>query len=173
MIISTVIILIILTVPITFKIKAMLSISEKKLYYSVSALKILKINCGYLDLKDGSIKLIYNNNKLKYLTFNDLLPNSDSVNTFKHFNLLKSSSAVLLGEDADDYKYYICALINSLNPVAYKLLSEIQPYLKFKNDVILLDSDSSSGALGEFTVSTNALSIISIAVKKILSKKEK
>ncbi len=148
----------------------MLSIAERKLYYSISAFKFLKLNCGYLDFKSSTIKLNYSNSKIKILTFNDLFFNSESVDFVKHFNLLKLSSAVLLGEDLEDYKFYLCTIINCLNPIAYNVLKQLNSYVKYRNDTILLSKNSSSGIVAEVDFSTNGVSIISILIKKLIVK---
>ena len=147
----------------------MLSISDKKIYYSITTLSFIKINCGYVDFNNSSIKIMYANDKIKFLSLNDVMPNSQNINVFKHVSCLKISSAILLGEDAEEYKYYLCALINCLNPVIFAVLSQVEPYLKYKNDVIMLGEESSSGALAEIDYSTNFISIIIIAVSKIIN----
>ena len=148
----------------------MFSIKEKKLYYSITLYNLFKINCGYVDFSSTSIKLIYSNGKIKFLTLNDLMPSSDSVNFIRHFSLLRLSSAILFGEDAEDSKFYLTALINTLNPVIYVVLSKYHPYIKFKNDTFLLGEKSSSGAVLELIVLTNLISVLSIFVKKCAKK---
>lgn len=148
----------------------MLSIKDKKLYYSITMSNLFKINCGYVDFNGGSVKLIYKKDKIKFLTAYDLIPNGDSVNFIRHFNCLKLSSAILLGEDIDDYKYYVCSIISCINPIIFSVLNEINPYVKYKNDSIILGENSNSGFVAEIILSTNLISIISIIIKK-LSKK--
>lgn len=161
---------IILILPLRFKVKSLLSLKDKKLYYSITLYKLLKINCGYVDFSSASIKLNYSNNKIKFLTINDLIPSSDSVNFIRHFSFLKLSSAVLLGEDAEEYKIYLTALINSLNPVIYMVISKFHPYIKFKNDIFLLGDNSTSGSALELVVLTNLISVLSILIKKCIKK---
>ncbi len=156
----------ILLIPIKFTAKLMLSISEKKLYYSITAINLMKINCGYIDFKSASIKVVYSNSNLKFITLNDLTSGNGNINVFKHFNCLKVSSIILLGQDAEEYKYYLCALINCLNPIIYTVLKEIQPYLQYKNDVLLLGNESSSGALAEIDYSANIITIAFFAILK-------
>ena len=138
----------------------MLSLKEKKLYYSVTLYNLFKINCGYLDFSSASVKLNYSNGKIKFLTLNDMMPDNESVNFIRHFSLLRISSAVLLGEDAEEGKIYFTLLINALNPILYKLLLNIYPYIKFKNDIILLGENSSSGIATELVVITNIISVL-------------
>ena len=162
------IILIIICLPIKFKLRAMLSIAEKKLYYSIAMGKLVKLNSGYVDFNNASIKLFYKNSKVKFLTANDLFLNESTTNFLKHFNIVKLSSAILLGEDAGDLQYFLCPLINSLNKVTFSVLSQAKPYTRFKNDVFILGSESSSGALAKIEFVTNVLSIIALGIKKLI-----
>lgn len=146
----------------------MLSIAEKKLYYSIAMGKLVKLNSGYVDFNNASIKLFYKNSKVKFLTANDLFLNESTTNFLKHFNIVKLSSAILLGEDAGDLQYFLCPLINSLNKVTFSVLSQAKPYTRFKNDVFILGSESSSGALAKIEFVTNVLSIIALGIKKLI-----
>ena len=154
-------------VPIKFKLKSMVCIKEKKLYYSITLYKLINLNSGYFDFSSSKFKLHYKNGKTKQLKTKDLFPNNESVNFLRHFSLLKLSSALLLGVDAEDVKTQISALISVLNPMIYSVLHQINPYVNFRNDIILLGKNSLSGSALEIIVATNLISIISILFKKV------
>ena len=158
-------IFVLISIPIKFKLKLLFSIKEKKVFYSIKTLGFFKLNCGYIDINSCDVKLNYSKNKIKFLTIKDLIPNDESVNFIKHFKCIKLSSAFLLGEDVDEYKYYVSAVINSFNPAIYAVLNNFNPYLKFRNDVFLL-GENSSGIIAEIIVATNIISIVSIFIKK-------
>ena len=44
------------------------------------------------------------------------------------------------------------------------MLKELQPYTQFKNDVLLLGKESSSGALAEIKYATNLITITIITI---------
>ena len=148
----------------------MVSVKEKKFYFSITFLNVIKINSGYLDLKNANAKLSLANGKFKILTMKDFFISNDSVNFVKHFTLLKVSSAILLGVDIEEYKVYIVVLINTFNPIIYSILSQKYSYVKFRNDVILLGENSSTGGITELVVATNAISILAILIKKFANK---
>lgn len=153
--------------PIKYTAKIMLNVADKKIYYSIVACNLIKINCGLVDFSNTSIKILYANKTIKFITLNDLIPNNDKVNLLKHFSIVKFSSAILLGDDLNEYKYYLCALINCLNSTIYSILQYCKPFLKYKNDLILLGEESSSGLLAEIDSSTNLLSLILVSLKKL------
>ena len=148
----------------------MLSIAERKLYYSITLFKIFKLNSGYVDFNGGNVKINYANKKIKILTIKKLMPNSNSINLLKHFTFLKLSSAMLIGEDIEEYKFYLCAIINSLNPIAYNIFKQQNSYFKYKNDVIFLAKNSTSGVVAEIDFVSNVISLITIMIKKVTVK---
>lgn len=157
----------ILIFPIGLNLRFFINFTDKKFFYSIKLYGLLKINCGYVDFAKGRIILRYNDKKAKALKFKDMILDDNKVNVMSHFDYLNLRSAVLLGGEKNSQKLFGCSTINIVNSIVGRFLKCVKPYSNYKNDVILLGENDSSGFIGELKSVTNSIAIIEIFIKKI------
>ena len=157
----------ILTIPIKLTFKGFCSFKDKKVFFSCNIFKVFNLLSGFLDFANNRIILSLKKDKTKALKYKDMLPDEVKTDVIYHFDTINIQSATLLGGEFDEYKAFFCVFINVANRIVYHVLKERKPYLKFKNDVFLLDESSPSGAITKFEVVTNLVAVIEILVKKI------
>ena len=117
-----VIFLMILFLPFTLRLRAMVNLKDLKVYYSINLYGTLKLNCGYIGFANNRLVLRYGKNKVKPLKYKDILLDDSKVDLINHFDLVKISSAVLLGGD-EGRSIWVALILQALNPTAYRLLS--------------------------------------------------
>ena len=141
----TVFVFAIIFFPFTVRVRAVINFKKMKIFYSLSVYGVIKLNCGYIGFANNRLILRYGKNKILPLKYKDLLLDDSKVDIINHFDLLKSSSAVLIGGKNEDLKIWLAFIIKTLNPIIYGLLKIESPNLIFKNDVFLLGENDSSG----------------------------
>lgn len=159
--------LIILALPISLSVKVLGSIEDKKVFYSVKLFDFFKINSGFLDFTGNRAVLRYGRRKAKPLYYKDLLPNQNKTEIFKHIDVTKFSSAILIGSEEEMASLSASATLSNISATVYAILKTYKPYLKFHNDIILLEQGETSGCLFDSVLVFNGVSLIKIVVKKI------
>ena len=167
LLILTSISLLIFLFPITVKIRILLSFKDKKLFYTLRIYDKLYLNGGYIKIENGRVVLNYGKSKNKKLSYKDALFDNTRTDVVKHIDFIKNSSAVLLGGEDDFDKYFLSVAILDVSSITYSILKENKPYLKFKNDVIILDENDKSGFICETVFVINVLVICVILIKKV------
>lgn len=161
------IIAVVLTIPISIRIRVLASLWDKKIFYSIKLYKYIKINTGFLDFTDNRIVVRYGNRKAKPIFYKDMLIDEQKTEIIKHVDLIKCSSAILLGGEEDFDKLTISALVDTVSAIIYSILKTYKPYTLFKNDTVMLEQDDKSGFIVEAIVVTNCISLFEILTKKI------
>ena len=158
---------IILVLPIKLTVKVFCSFKDKKVFFSCGVFKIFNVSSGFLDFANNRLVLRLKNDKIKTIKYKDMLPDKVKTDFILHFDAIKFQSVILLCGEFDEFKAYFCILINATNRIAFTLLKEKKPYLKFKNDVFLLEENSPSGVIAKLEIVSNLVAIIEILIKKI------
>ena len=153
--------------PITVEIKLLLSLKDKKLFYATRIYDKIYINGGYFEIENKRVVLNYGKNKSKKLSFKDALFDNTRTDVVKHIDFIKNHSAVLIGGDDYFEKYFLSVAILDVSSITYSILKENKPYLKFKNDVIILDETDKSGFICETVFAIKVLVICVILIKKV------
>ena len=158
--------LIILIFPIRLNIKGFCSDRDKKIFFSINIYGKIKLFCGFIDFANNRVVLRLKN-KTSSLKYKDFIPDKVKTDFISHFNLVEFRSATLLGGEFNENKAIFCVFINAINRTAYKVLSDLLPYLNFRNDVLLLEDTEPSGFVVKIGAITNVIALIEITVKKI------
>lgn len=164
----TVLVFIILFFPFTIRLRVLLNSKNKKIFYSINLYGILKLNCGYIGFANNRLVLRYGKNKEIPLKYKDMFLDDTKVDVINHFDLIKSSSAIILGGINEDLKVWLSIIIKMLNPFIYRLLKLKSPNVKFKNDIFLLSEHDTSGGLLEILAVSNIIAILELIIKKYI-----
>ena len=159
--------LVLITIPLSINTKVLVSVGDKKIFYSISCYRFFKLNSGFIDFTNNKAILRYSRRKTKALMYKDFLPDQNKTEVFKHIDFTRFSSAILVGGEDDVKKLSTCATINNITASLYAFLKTEKPYLKFKNDVVILNKDDKSGGLFDINIVINGIALIKILFKKI------
>lgn len=159
---------VVLFIPFTLRVRIILNLKEFKIYYALTLYGVINLNCGYIGFANNRLILRYGKNKTLPLKYKDLLLDDSKVDLINHFDLLKSSSAILLGGENEELKLWTAFILRAINPVIYRLLCVESPNIKFKNDIFLLGEKDSSGGLLEVVAVSNAFALVELIIKKFI-----
>lgn len=159
--------LLIISIPISFKVRVLISLGDKKIFYSIKLFGTLTLNSGFVDFTENRAVLRYARRKEKVLYYKDLIPDHKKTDIFRHFDFTQFSSAILLGGDDEISKLSTSAILSNATATVYSLLKTYKPYIKFRNDLILLEEGEKTGGLIESNIVINGVGVIKIIVKKL------
>ncbi|MBQ9782399.1 MAG: hypothetical protein IJW26_04380 [Clostridia bacterium] len=159
--------LILFTIPIKINLKVFLGFKDKKIFFTSDVYRFIKISSGFIDFTNNRLILRLKNKKSSCLKYKDMLPDKVKTDFILHFDLINFHSAILFGGEFNEFKAFSCIFLNSLSKIAYQVLKGQKPYLKFRNDVFLLEEDEPSGLMTNVVAVTNAFAITEIFIKKL------
>lgn len=129
---------------------------------------ILKLNSGYICFANNRLILRYGKNKEIPLKYKDIFLDYAKVDVINHFDLIKSSSAIILGGINEDLNLWLAIIIKTLNPIIYRLFKFKSPNINYKNDIILLSENTAVGGLVEILAVSNIFAMIELIIKKYI-----
>lgn len=164
----TILVFIILFFPFTIRLRVLFNSKNKKIFYSINLYGILKLNCGYIGFANNRLVLRYGKNKEVPLKYKDMFLDDTKVDVINHFDLIKSSSAIILGGINEDLNLWLAIIIKTLNPIIYRLFKFKSPNINYKNDIILLSENTAVGGLVEIVAVSNIFAMIELIIKKYI-----
>lgn len=154
------------SVPITVKVRLFLSVSDKKVYYSLFIYEKLRVNSGYLSYKNKYVILNFSDKRAVAVSLKSLLkPQLFNPNLLR-VEVLRLKNVFILG-GSDTSGLIFSSVINSLGAIAYSILKVNRPYLEHKNDVYITD-DGKYGALNETKIAFNLIIITEMLIEKMI-----
>lgn len=159
--------LIFLTIPIKLDFKGYLGFNDKKIFFSSDIFGFFNILSGFINFSNNRLILRLKKHKCTTLKYKDLLPDKVKTDFIRHFDTVNFHSAILFGGEFNEFKAFTTIYVNSLSKIAYQILKYKKPYLKFKNDVFLLEENEPSAIIVKTTEIINFIAIIQIIIKKL------
>ena len=161
-----VLISIILFLPFTLRVRALVNLKELKLYFAINIYGVIRLSSGYIGFANNRLVLRYGKNKQTPLKYKDILLDGNKVDLINHFDLVKISSAILLG--ADELSIWFAFILRVLNPTVNKLLKIKSCNLRFKNDIYIIEENTAIGGILEIVAVSNIFAITEMFVKKFI-----
>ena len=162
----TILVFTILFFPFKIRLRVLINSKNKKIFYSMNLYGILKLNSGYICFANNRLVLRYGKNKEIPLKYKDMFLDDTKVDVINHFDLIKSSSAIILGGINEDLNLWLAIIIKTLNPIIYRLFKFKSPNINYKNDIILLSENTAVGGLVEIVAVSNIFAMIELIIKK-------
>ena len=145
-------------------------ISDKKGYFSFTV-NFLPIVGGYCEIKNFGIAIHLSDKKAFKLRWNDVLKQKGSINKLKGLSLYSLKSCLISNIKNEAEALTVSAFV-FLREIISPILHSKMPYLKIKNDVVIID-ESRVSFIGQIKLWINAFYLLSLGVKVILEKVEK
>ena len=156
----------ILTAPLSFKLRVFISLENKKAYYSLFFMNKLRLNSGYLHVNKKYLVVNYSDKKAIAVHLKTFLPGSGIEADFIRLEPLAICYSLILG-DSGEKNIAVAAVANCFNSVIYSLLKAYKPYAVFRGDVILTDFERSA-IFAELTLGFCVLILLETAVVKLI-----
>ena len=156
----------ILTVPLSVKIRVLLSVENKKAYYSLFFLNKLRLNSGYLKIKKKYLVINYSDKKALAINLNSILSGNGIRSDFVRLEPLVIKYSLILGGDGAG-QIIAATAVNLLNSIVYSILKVLKPYAEFKGDVIMTNMNGCV-VLTEFTIGFCILILLETAATKLI-----
>ena len=153
-------------VPISVKARLFLSVSDKKIYYSVFLYNVFRLNSGYVSFRKKYLVINYSDKKALAISYKSMLKPQLLNPDLKRFELLQIKNIFILG-GTELKDVFISAAISSLNAGVYAVLRDNKPYLDYRSDVYL-SNDDRYGLLNESEIAFNLLILTEMLLQKLI-----
>lgn len=161
-------ILSIFIIPLPFSVKSFLSFYDKKLYFSIFFLKIIKLKSCYANISDKSVFFHFSDKKAVMFPVSKMFPVKGSLGFFKPFLITKFNYATILNAKDSVSAFYVLSILNCLNAAVYAYLKEARPLLNFRGDGIISDKKTQNGIIADIGICFNVLSVLIAMFKTVL-----
>ena len=152
--------------PMTVRIKTLVSLSDKKIYYSIFLFGKIRVNSGYVSVSGKFAVVNYCDKKAHAVELKKFFLSNISSKNFLKVEFLTVKNKLILGE-LSERNFIIASAINIISAPVYSILKEEMVYLDFCFDVIFND-ENFNAMISDVMFAFNFLVVTEILLSKIV-----
>ena len=166
-----IIIFTLLIFPIFLNIDVYYRKDIKKVFFNICIYKRLKVFGGYISIIKDGLLIHYTNKKALLISFKSIFGIKNKVKPLKDYHFININSLIESDYSDNQLNTTVLAFVYVWhNQLIGRILAELKPYLKYKNEIELYEYKKETCLYLETTTIFNLLMIIISLIKMLVEK---